>query len=1251
MLLKTKPKNQNTKARSLFVAMLLAFLVILLSSSSYVSSQEPLRVYVDSAKGKDCPDCLSSRPIVCSSLVCVSQNLTQTKSVEIVIVGDLLNLSTPIQFSGFTDLKVTSVGKRATILCNESSAGLAFLCVNNLTIESLIFEKCGAPRDSTSVNVDNSARMADLNVAVYILNCTDVFIDGVVIVDSNGTGLSLYDTNGTVRITDSIFSHNTAGRYKTAEGGGGLHIEFTICTPGVVRDCSGHKGRNKNSNYAISNCTFSNNTAYTRRKNIFISPSPYQALPTLGKGGGVYLSIASYSAYNTFTVDNCTFQYNSASFGGGGILSEYLHSVQNNAIIFKHVTFLDNTCLQQDVSNGAGLVMSALFYAKSLLHGNNSFSCSYCNFTNNSAYFGGGTAIYATKDVSNASLTRIDFHMCSWTGNTAATGAALFVSPALWDFTRDGFLPTPQLTDCVFISNSGVQGFPSLGTHIKVLSSGYGAVLSNEFKLIFGNSTTFSFNKGSALYLTNSAVECLDGCNVTFYNNTAKNGGAIVMHGSSVIRVTDNSKFSFINNFARSRGGAIYIKFSVALQPAYRNCFVQSQTAYKKSNASFTFTDNTAGRNGTSIFANTFRMCEVLCSNSGLTPYNPKTALMCVADFSFNDTDGGIPLATLPSKYALETKSPIELFPGTEHYIPLLAIDESNTTLKWIVYDAAILPSNSSIQLDPAFSQISNNTVNVLGQPGERAKLSLGVSDVLLTVDIQLTDCQPGYILRGSKCDYASSQYLGLVPCRTGVCLKQGYWMGYCSENTQELCTASCPEGYCSYKEMEPHSAIHPLPNRSAALDRSVCGQYRTGRLCSKCVNGRSVFFHSREAICGPEDFCHLGLLFYLLSEIIPVTVLFAIVVFFNIRFTSGTINCFIFYAQVLDAIAANGKDTIQYPASINFFNGAIMFVYHPLNLDFFTLNKLSFCLWKGSSVMSVLMMKYVTVAFALLLVLVTILLAKWRYAWVKIFARFETRESVLIHGLTAFLVLCYSQTVRVTFHILTYFCLYSSKFHCSAKVVFPAAYLQYFQGDHVKYAIVALVVLVTVVILPPLLLLIYPLIFRLLSLCRLSESKGAILIWRMIPIQFLDAYQSSFRNKYRFFAGLYFFYRAAVFSVYMATVTLFQFYCLLEILLIAVLCVHAVFQPYKKRAHNTIDILLLTNLCIINVITLYNHTLIQLEEHHIPSLLVNAMGMFQKILMVLPLFCLVAAKLEKQRRKCKNKRKDYENLPSLRSE
>ena len=286
--------------------------------------------------------------------------------------------------------------------------------------------------------------------------------------------------------------------------------------------------------------------------------------------------------------------------------------------------------------------------------------------------------------------------------------------------------------------------------------------------------------------------------------------------------------------------------------------------------------------------------------------------------------------------------------------------------------------------------------------------------------------------------------------------------------------------------------------------------------------------------------------------------------------------------------------------------------------------------------------MNYVTVAFALALVFVTIFATKLQWIRSKIFFKFHRRDSVLIHGLSAFLILCYSQASRVTFHLLCYSCLFSSYYKCQVRVVTYAGHIDYLTGEHVPFAVLAFLVLIFMIVIPPLLLLVYPLVFKLLGLCKLSETRLAHVLWRVMPIQFLNAFQSSFKDKYCFFARLYFLYRAAILALYIRAQSWVGFYAMIQLLLTIILSLHSLVQPHKETKHNIIDSLLFANLCLINAISLCYYSSTELYQFR------SGIAIVQTLLIIWPLFFVIVLWFVEWKRHRK-RRVDYESLPSLR--
>ena len=457
--------------------------------------------------------------------------------------------------------------------------------------------------------------------------------------------------------------------------------------------------------------------------------------------------------------------------------------------------------------------------------------------------------------------------------------------------------------------------------------------------------------------------------------------------------------------------------------------------------------------------------------------------------------------------------------------------------------------------------------------------------------------CAP--FLEGHPCQCKASDYKGILECDSErAYVMSGYWVGECGNGT--LCTGSCPFGFCTYNG----STDFRLPGTVSELDEFICGDTRTGVLCGECRPGHSVKYHSYIYTCTPDENCGNGWLLYIVSELLPLLVVFIIVVTFNISFTLGAVNSIILYAQLQDSLGIHGNGVIYRHTGSIFYVSIFELLYRFFNIDFFSIEELSFCLWKGATTLDVMAFKYVTIASALVLMLVCVLVVN--SSTVKrclSCLRPTTLRSSLIHGLSTFFVMCYSQCARVSLHILIPMHLYRKGLHPDPqKVVFRSGQLEQFEPTHLRYAIPAIFFSATLLLLPLFFLILYPLLGKLLSCCNLNETKFANLLSRFVPIQLLDSFQSSFRDEVRFFAGFYFLYRSIPLIIFCvcAIYDLVIFYCFLEIFFIFTLALHAIVQPYKKRIHNVVDLLLFANLAIINTFSLLHYFIIVYTKNNL---------------------------------------------------
>ena len=163
-----------------------------------------------------------------------------------------------------------------------------------------------------------------------------------------------------------------------------------------------------------------------------------------------------------------------------------------------------------------------------------------------------------------------------------------------------------------------------------------------------------------------------------------------------------------------------------------------------------------------------------------------------------------------------------------------------------------------------------------------------------------------------------------------------------------------------------------------------------------------------------------------------------------------------------------------------------------------------------------------------------------------------------------------------------------------------------------------------TIIIVPPTLLLVYPLCYEIFALLRIEETVLVRFACKVVPLEkfkpLFDSIQGCFKDKHRYFAGLYFVYRfLALVSYVTLSSSLIKYYTVLEIQLIAMLCIQAVVQPYKVNWHNTLECFLLMALAITNSMTLFNLSMSN-EYYGQNQVDVTIMSTFQLIIIYTPL-------------------------------
>ena len=233
------------------------------------------------------------------------------------------------------------------------------------------------------------------------------------------------------------------------------------------------------------------------------------------------------------------------------------------------------------------------------------------------------------------------------------------------------------------------------------------------------------------------------------------------------------------------------------------------------------------------------------------------------------------------------------------------------------------------VNVDKAFSSCVGEQMVLKGTPNERALLRLPTTtsrQIYIKLEVQLSQCPPGFDFneRESQCVCNHEEYEGIAKCSTmdfTSYIIPGYWVGKVTdENNQsrkELVTSYCPLNFCHYKKDASGSEIQ-LPQNYSDLNEAICGKSREGISCASCAPGYTTHFHSPNFECKRMNVtpCKLGWFFYILSELIPVTVVFITLLVFNINFTSGAINGFILFCQILISLNIDASGFIT-PTSV----------------------------------------------------------------------------------------------------------------------------------------------------------------------------------------------------------------------------------------------------------------------------------------------------------------------------------------------
>ena len=403
------------------------------------------------------------------------------------------------------------------------------------------------------------------------------------------------------------------------------------------------------------------------------------------------------------------------------------------------------------------------------------------------------------------------------------------------------------------------------------------------------------------------------------------------------------------------------------------------------------------------------------------------------------------------------------------------------------------------------------------------------------------------------------------------------------------------------------------LPENISDLNHFMCGPLnRKGYLCSDCIDG----FGPSMSIIEHPNHCYecrgnyRGVMLYLAIVLLPLTLLYLLILIFQIRMTSAPIPCFIMYSQLIVIAFSNtwGWSFDECATLIFTKTGntravtkVILVLYGIFDLDFISHAVPPFCVSKDLRLYHRAILGYITAFYPMMLILITwicielhdrnfrMIVFLWRpfhRCFVQLRRGWDTKND-LIDVFATFLLLSFVkimyQTVLMfnTTMLDTYSLSGDYLYHSYVSNVdnsIPTASAKY-----IIAVISALVICIIFNLLPILLLILYPFgtFRRMLSKLRLDRISLTIFIEK-----FHCCYRDGLDGKrdMRYFSGVYFFLEILLFFFPSLTSHIFNFdlwFIRGNILLIAALLI-ILCRPYKNKYMNVCDTLLLCHLATI---------------------------------------------------------------------
>ena len=1128
-----------------------------------------------------------------------SEQLSSNTAIELSGGIHYIELGPPCvikDLSNFTiqGTALDSDSEVSTIFCRNDIVGGGFVFINmtNLLLENVEIINCGIalPDEEPNTISDIAFFGPGQKVVLFFSHCMDLCLENITVNRCYGFGVVGVNLMGstTLNSMNVINTHNdrhflcfasiSALEDFSCSGSGAV---FLYTDDPITREVS------ENTTLTIANSLFVNNNnllPFSFFLSLFLNiRSAAKTEPVVISGAsGLAVLIGQLEYFVDVLIADTTIEGNDGDIGGMMLL--FYNSIRNSQIHVKNCSIRNN--IARLVNRGGGLIILPVLYLDRL----SSFP-SYPNDVyellsiTDSTFYGNcapkGGAVFLHLPPQNVTAYRITIERTKFVKNEGS-GPAVEAGSLFSSLVR-------QAIHLLFID---------IEVHDNVFSGAFLTGSSLESTAVFNFLTIHNVTivgtadgGGSQFYNNSLGVILASGGNVflsghiKFENNSAFNGGAVSLYDNALLYIHEGSKLNFIGNQALRFGGAIFsssvgssLQFACAIQIVGPSTVIRTSEV-SILNISASFTNNSAGEAGNSIYASPIYECGYLPESSlqhtSITG-DEQGLYKALFTFPFTVGNGIKEISSVPYRICIcnQTEFVQELcagtfqslivstLPGQTFTVYLVAVDIIVSHVASLLYAQIDDSSNTAqIQLGPdedirQLTGVGCNPVdfNLYGQEDTFAVINLFAvpGGIPVTLEVTVQSCPPGYEislvdgLQQCSCSNFITSTVGTTCNITSYSIARpgNSWIGVRNqENETEVAFVStCPVEYCNESTTEVDLSI---PDQ-------ICENDRTGILCGQCSDGFSVIFGSAKcSMC--TNFWLFSIPFFALVGIALVLVLFLA----KLTVSEGTIHGMIFYVNI-----------VSVNANIFFRSANRDFLFTFISLLNLELG-FPLCFFDGMDEIAKVGLQFVFPTYMLLLCCGIIFLSRHS-------SRIQKLTSCsAISVLGTLFYLSYSKILRTVIDILSFATLVKEGTKDDLVWLFDGNVI-FCTGVHLFLFIIALLT-IFFFILPYTLSL--ALVFLLQRFTKMVRTKALV-----------DAYLAPYKDKFRFWFGLRLLVLLLLCVIYAVigsdNPSLALFLQLLIVVAFSIL--QAYVQPFRSFAIGLMDMYFLLNFIILSLAISY---------------------------------------------------------------